>query len=192
MEQQKNLRRLALVDAPSGDAPGESCVEVPSGELSEDELLHVGDLAKRTGKTVRAIHLYEDMGLLRPVDRSKGRYRLFNGDSIERVRWISKLQTLGFSLPDIQEVVRGHEGMPSAKEAAERLRAVYLEKLGEVQKKLAELHRLERELVSSLSYLEACQSACDGAAPVHSCPSCERHLDRPAPPPLVAGAFSSS
>src|SRR5262245_25406992 len=55
-----------------------STESVGDGELGEGELLQVGDLAKLSGKTVRAIHLYEDLGLLRPIDRSKGRFRLFN------------------------------------------------------------------------------------------------------------------
>ena len=41
-------------------------------------LLKVGELAKRTGKTVRAIHLYEELGLLAPAVRSKGGFRLYS------------------------------------------------------------------------------------------------------------------
>ncbi|MBX3252474.1 MAG: MerR family DNA-binding transcriptional regulator, partial [Myxococcales bacterium] len=37
----------------------------------------MGDLAREAGKTVRAIHLYEQMELLKPAGRSKGRYRLY-------------------------------------------------------------------------------------------------------------------
>ena len=61
-----------------------SLAEPPIEELgvSADTVLLVGDLAKATGKTVRAIHLYEDLGLLRPHDRSKGRYRLFGPDAL--------------------------------------------------------------------------------------------------------------
>lgn len=195
----KSPRRLALLSQalttePVGGASARVETSIKDGDAScasvSEAFLQVGDLAKRTGRTVRAIHLYEDMGLLRPVDRSKGRYRLFNQDAVERVLWISKLQTLGFSLPEIQAVLRGHENVATAKEAAQRLRGVYLEKLEEVQQRLREFHRLERELVSSLAYLDACQSACDSSAHVHSCPSCERHLDQPEPPALVAGAFA--
>src|SRR5215212_11812259 len=75
-------------------------------ETNEEDLLQVGDLAKLCGKSVRAIHLYEELGLLRPHARSKGRYRLFSQDAVMRVRWIGKLQDLGLSLPTIQTVVR--------------------------------------------------------------------------------------
>jgi DNA-binding transcriptional MerR regulator len=169
--------------------PGASDVAEAS-EASEGELLQVGDLAKLSGKTVRAIHLYEDLGLLRPIDRSKGRFRLFNEESLQRVRWITKLQTLGLSLTEISELVKELEQSPSARAAADKLREVYLDKLVEVQKKLTEIHRLERELIASLTYLETCQSACATALPVHSCPSCERHPDQPTPPELVTGVHA--
>ncbi|MCC6898481.1 MAG: MerR family transcriptional regulator [Polyangiaceae bacterium] len=163
--------------------------EPPIEELgvSADTVLLVGDLARATGKTVRAIHLYEDLGLLRPHDRSKGRYRLFGPDALVRVRWITKLQSLGFSLSDIQELVRAQGDSESAKLAASRLSEVYLTKLAETRAKLDELAQLERELVESLSYLNACGSACEPRVPVHACPNCERHSDSHTPD-LVAGA----
>jgi DNA-binding transcriptional MerR regulator len=171
-------------------APAGAAHAASEGELAEGQLLQVGDLAKLSGKTVRAIHLYEDIGLLRPIDRSKGRFRLFNEESLQRVRWITKLQTLGLSLTEISELVKGLEQAPSARAAADKLREVYLDKLVEVQKKLTEIHRLERELIASLTYLETCQSACASALPVHSCPSCERHPDQPTPPELVTGVHA--
>lgn len=156
--------------------------------LVREPLMLVGELAKATGKTVRAIHLYEDMGLLRPHERSKGRYRLFNHDALVRVRWIGKLQSLGFSLSEIQALARAQEGSDSAKFAAARLREVYVEKLSETREKIAELEALEAELQQSLDYLDSCNSACEPEVSVHSCPSCDRHRDPAEPPDLVAGA----
>lgn len=160
-----------------------------SRETEDDVLLQVGDLAKQTGKTVRAIHLYEDMGLLRPVERSRGRFRLYNRDSVARVLWISKLQALGFSLPDMKQMMLDQSRATTGKEATMILRGAYVEKLAEVQGKLTELHRLEQELLSSLNYLDACQSACVDEVHKESCPECERHVDQPEAPPLVAGAL---
>jgi DNA-binding transcriptional MerR regulator len=155
--------------------------------LSAGELLQVGDLARATGKTVRAIHLYEDLGLLRPQDRSKGRYRLFSPDSVLRVRWISKLQSLGLSLSDIQELVREHEDSGSAMFAAAKLRDVYARKLEETRSKIRELALLEHELGASLDYLSRCDTSCMPDLPTHSCSGCERHVTHAEAPELVAG-----
>src|SRR5579859_2419004 len=73
------------------------------------DLMQIGDLARETGKTVRAIHLYEELGLLTPAARSKGRFRLYAREASVRIRWIARLQEMGFSLADIQTVVREWE-----------------------------------------------------------------------------------
>ena len=182
-------RRLAIVQDRHAAPPGEAQAECALPEaLDDSDLLQVGDLAKRTKKTVRAIHLYEDLGLLRPVERSRGRFRLYNRDSIERVLWISKMQAVGFSLPELRELLDQQDAAQTAKEAALVLRGAYVEKLASVQQKLSELHRLEQELLSSLTYLDACQSACNDEAHREDCPACARHVDQPAPPTLVTGA----
>src|SRR5580693_9045299 len=86
-------------------------MEVSVNSLS---LLKVGELAKRTGKTVRAVHLYEELGLLEPAVRSKGGFRLYSSKALKRVDWIQKLQDLGFSLTEIKAVLRDWEGTAAA------------------------------------------------------------------------------
>ena len=160
--------------------------------LEEGELLQVGELAKATGKTVRAIHLYEDLGILKPVDRSKGRYRLYSADALLRVRWISKLQSLGFSLSEIQEIVREHEDANDAMNAAASLRKRYIDKLSEARAKICELMQLESELEESLLYLNACDTTCAPSVQVESCPTCERHPDeKRQAPDLIAGVHAN-
>jgi DNA-binding transcriptional MerR regulator len=158
------------------------------GAAEESTPLLVGDLAKATGKTVRAIHLYEDLGLLKPADRSKGRYRLFTTDALVRVRWITKLQSLGLSLSQIQDIARRLEEEPSARDVAARLRDIYATKVVETRAKLAELKSLERELEATLQFLSICESACPSEAPTHSCPTCDHHPETSTTPELVAGA----
>jgi MerR family transcriptional regulator, copper efflux regulator len=159
-------------------------------EGDEGELFLIGEVAKATGKTVRAIHLYEDLGLLKPHERSKGRYRLFASDALVRVRWISKLQSLGLSLSAIQELVREQEGSDSAMFAAAKLRGVYSEKLEQTRQKIRELQLLETELEVSLAYLNSCDSKCEPQVPADSCTSCARHAESSDAPDLVAGAHA--
>lgn len=180
----KPHRHLAILNGEVALRPASE-----SAQAADDAVLQVGDLAKQTGKTVRAIHLYEDMGLLKPVERSRGRFRLYNRDSVARVLWISKLQALGFSLPDMKQLMVAQSQATTGKQATMILRGAYVEKLAEVQGKLTELHRLEQELLSSLTYLDACQSACVDEVHKESCPECERHADQPEAPALVAGAL---
>lgn len=66
-------------------------------------LWKVGELAKQTGLTVRALHHYDEIGLLTPSRRSASGYRLYDGDDIARLLQILSLRQLGFSLDEIRE-----------------------------------------------------------------------------------------
>lgn len=176
--------------APFQESPGGLGLD-PSSALSTDaedgELLQVGDIAKATGKTVRAIHHYEEVGLLRPHARSKGRYRLYDQAALTRVRWIGKLHDLGLSLAQIQEMIRIWEAAPSAPGAMARIRAIYTQKLDETRAQIRNLSTLERELEASIDYLDTCD-ACDPAELVRACTCCHHHDKSTQPEPeLVAG-----
>jgi MerR family copper efflux transcriptional regulator len=172
---------LTLAQQPSDvSAPGD--VSAPKVEGVDPEsgdtctpLLRVGDLAKMTGKTVRAIHHYEELGLIEPAGRSKGHYRLFDPETPVRIRWIGKLQSLGLSLGEIRTLVRSRQASPSALQAAGQLRSMYEEKLVEVRGRLAELTALERELQASLAYLDACSTSCTPELVPTDCAQCDRH-----------------
>jgi MerR family transcriptional regulator, copper efflux regulator len=150
------------------------------------ELSQIGDLARETGKSVRAIHLYEELGLLTPAGRSKGRFRLYGGESIVRIRWIAKLQDMGFSLTDIQTVVREWERVQSAPGAMRRMREVFARKLEETREQKRRLEDLEDELSASLDYLDTCD-VCDPARLLSACERCDLHDKETHVPELVLG-----
>jgi len=151
--------------------------------------MQVGDLARESGKTVRAIHLYEQMDLLRPAGRSKGRFRLYGAEALVRIRWIGKLQDLGFSLTDIKSIVKDFEvgSRGSASEAMGGVREVYKKKLDDTREQICRLQALEREILQSLEYLEACGSVCEPERHLSSCQSCDHHPRELPVPDLVAG-----
>lgn len=145
-------------------------------------LMKIGDLSRKTGKTVRALHLYEEMGLLEPASRSDGGFRLYGADEIARVYWICKLQELGFSLPQIQSLLASVAASATAPEAMDGVRELYRQKLEETRAQVLRLLQLERDLVESLGYLEGCRVCREPAAP-EVCTSCasDRRGDEPTP-----------
>src|SRR6476620_8125212 len=88
-------------------------------------LVRVGELAKRTGKTVRAIHLYDELGLLAPAVRSKGGFRLYPGKAVKRIDWIQKLHVLDSSLTEIKAFLRDWEESDAAPKAMNRVREIF-------------------------------------------------------------------
>lgn len=151
--------------------------------------LRVGELAKRSGKTVRALHLYEELGLLNPVHRSKGGFRLYAPSAVQRVEWISKLQDAGFSLHDLQDLLNGvSEQGNVASMAMERVRGVFAERLRDTREQLKKLAQLEQDLTASLAYLEGCRSCQPTEHHIEECSSCNHNgHEAGAQPILVAG-----
>jgi len=168
-------------------ALGEAMMPPTEGAVGDDEkLIQVGDIAKLGGKTVRAIHHYEELGLLQPHARSKGRYRLYDAGAVARVRWINKMHDLGLSLSQIQEIVQTWQRAASAPSAMGEMRGIYHKKLEETRAQIQHMKTLERELEASIRYLDTCDT-CDPAEIVQACASCHVHEKDQAQPDLVAG-----
>lgn len=69
--------------------------------MDRNDLLPIGELAKRTGLAVSAIRFYEDKGLIRPF-RTSGNQRRFLRSDIRRLSFILIAQKLGLGLNEIE------------------------------------------------------------------------------------------
>ena len=155
------------------------------------ETMRVGELSKRSGKTTRTLHFYEELGLLKPAGRTRGGFRFYSPDALLRIRWIERLQELGFSLQEVAGFLgdlNGHEHGPAA---MDELRRFYLGKLRETREALVRIQALETELSSSISYLEGCRP-CDPHTHRASCAECTspQHAGKSVPA-LVAAIHDS-
>jgi methyltransferase (TIGR00027 family) len=70
--------------------------------MSKSSPLKIGELAKKTGLSIRALHHYDAIGLLCPSQRSEGGARLYSRDDIMRLHRIEALKQLDYSLADIK------------------------------------------------------------------------------------------
>jgi DNA-binding transcriptional MerR regulator len=70
--------------------------------------LKVGELARRTGLTVRTLHHYDEIGLLRPSIRSEAGYRMYGAQDVARLHTIQALRHLGLALGDIAPILEGN------------------------------------------------------------------------------------
>ncbi len=163
---------------------------IPSTTTHHGQLLRVGDIARATGKTVRAIHLYEELGLLHPVTRSSGGFRLYDPSAVDRVRWIDSLHSLGFSLQEMREVLQNWWSAERGHSAMTGLRELFVRKLDETRDLIRRHQQLESELREGLRYLETCEN-CAAPGPVHECVNCAQDHGTQTLPPLVAGIKSS-
>ena len=68
--------------------------------------LKIGELAKRSGATTKTVRYYELMGLLHEPERTESGYRLYDEEDVERLTFIRKAKSLGFSLTEIGETLK--------------------------------------------------------------------------------------
>ena len=102
--------------------------------------LKVGQLAKRTGISVRTLHYYDEVGLLRPSRRTETGYRLYTVSDVARLQQIRSLQQLGLSLSQVDECL--NRPGSSLLQALERQASGLGEQIG-----------LQRQLLSRLETL---------------------------------------
>ncbi len=100
-------------------------------------LLKVGELAKRTGLTVRALHHYDSIGLLRPSGRSEGGYRLYSRDDVARLHGIQTLRRMGLPLGDVAKLLDG---------GADTLPAILAQQIGALDQEIAQAQALRERL----------------------------------------------
>ena len=111
-------------------------------------LLTVGELARRCGLTVRALHHYDAIGLLVPASRSDAGCRLYARADIERLHRIQALRQLGLSLTDIGNALSGPQA-PRA-EVVDR-------QIARLDRELAQAAKLRQQLVAMRTQLVAGQ-----------------------------------
>jgi DNA-binding transcriptional MerR regulator len=156
-------------------------------DVGDEKRFRVGEIARQTGKTTRAIRFYEELGLVVPTGRTKGGFRQYDRSALVRIYWIDRLQQLGFYLPEIGEFLSALQEQERGPAAMDELRAFYSRKLIETRKTIKLMQALESELQESLSYLTACER-CAPDTPRAACRGCaaEAHRERPQPALVAA------
>ena len=68
--------------------------------------LAIGELAARAGLTRDALRYYERLGMITPLRRTSGGFRVYAPDVIERLRFIKQAQKHGMTLAEIKDLLR--------------------------------------------------------------------------------------
>ncbi|MHA7278099.1 MerR family transcriptional regulator [Arthrobacter sp. Hz1] len=67
--------------------------------------MHIGELADRTGLSLRTIRHYDDVGLLPATARTEGGFRVFSEEDFDRLMVIKQMKPLGFSLEEMADIL---------------------------------------------------------------------------------------
>ena len=122
--------------------------------------LTIGRVARAAGVPIDTIRYYEREGLLPEPERRLSGYRDYTSDAITRLRFIRRAKELGFSLPEIRELLAlsadRERGVRGVKQRAEA-------RLTEIERRIRELKRVQRGLKSLID-------ACPGHGALERCP----------------------
>ena len=120
----------------------------------------IGQLAKTTGVNIQTVRYYERLWLLEPCDRKPSGYRLYDGESLKRLRFIKNAQALGFTLREIAELLN--------------LRVTSTARCGDVQRKaqakLLQVVAKVRDLRTLARALKGLIRTCRAGQPTEQCP----------------------
>ena len=68
--------------------------------------MHIGELAEKTGLSLRTIRHYDEVGLLKPSGRTDGGFRLYTQHDLNRLMLIRRMKPLGFPLEEMTDLLR--------------------------------------------------------------------------------------
>lgn len=109
----------------------------------------VGQLSKITNISIRTLHYYDEVGLLKPTIKSDKGYRYYTKDDLIILQQIIALKKLGFRLTQIKEMVRENNGNSKI----ERWKQVFKMELEKIEEEKRRLEHLEKSLHAIMNSL---------------------------------------
>ncbi|WP_238455287.1 MerR family transcriptional regulator [Micromonospora sp. ATA51] len=97
--------------------------------MNGDTAYSIGELARRTGLTVKAIRFYSDRGIVPPSGRSPAGHRRYGIEDLARLELVRTLRDLGLDLTTIRKVVDREVTLPEVAAAHAEALAVQIRML---------------------------------------------------------------
>jgi Cu(I)-responsive transcriptional regulator len=107
--------------------------------------MNIGTAARQSGLPPKTIRYYEDIGLL-TADRAANGYRDYSTEDVHRLRFVQRSRSLGFSVEECRQLLSLYTNRDRARAD---VKAIATEKLGKIDRKIAELTGL-REMLGHL------------------------------------------
>ena len=84
----------------------------------------IGEVAERTGLSLRTIRYYEEVGVVPPSARSAGGFRLYTEDDVARLELVKKMKPLEFSLDEMRDLLTSLDRLAAPGTAAQERAAL--------------------------------------------------------------------
>src|SRR5512137_1371428 len=114
-----------------------------NGTQRDKGVMTIGDLARRAGTTMRTIRYYEERGLIEPIGRTKGGFRLYQEEELRKLHLIRSLQVLDMPLAQVKAFFDERQRGRAAAEIAPALQGVLREHLHEMERRIAQYRAMQ-------------------------------------------------
>ncbi|MCR5846971.1 MAG: MerR family transcriptional regulator [Lachnospiraceae bacterium] len=116
-------------------------------ENNEEKLLRIGELAKLSGVSVKALHVYEKKNIIKPVkiDEFTG-YRYYSPDQFRFVEALIELQDMGFSLNEISKILSGNCSKEEVADMFAEKETLLQERIFQLEAKIKELSLIKENI----------------------------------------------
>lgn len=107
------------------------------------ETLRTGEVAAQAGVNVQTLRYYERRGLLKEPERRPSGYREYPADAVRLIRFIKRAQELGFTLTEIEDLLRLRDDQDRA---CAEVRSAAEAKIEDIEQKIRHLRAMKRAL----------------------------------------------
>lgn len=141
-------------------------------------MLRIGEVAKRTGISLRTVRYYGELNLIRPMIRSRGGFRLYTEEECKRVQLIRNLQLLDFPLGKIKGLFKRRGHAATGSDAARDIVELLAEQLQETEARIVRHLEMKRAIEETLQIIHECHG-CDRMPAKDVCLRCDTIAARP-------------
>ncbi len=121
-----------------------------------DNLLKIGDVARRTGMSLRTIRYYESLRLIEPAGRTSGGQRLYAERQCQRLDMIRDLRTLDVPLKEIHKLLDARRKATTGKEAVRGVARLFGKGFVEASRRASTYARIKQGLSQTLQMMQTC------------------------------------
>jgi len=116
----------------------------------QDDLMRIGEMAAFFNVSVKALRIYEKMGIIKPakIDEWTG-YRYYSAEQVSRLETLLELKQLGFSLLEIKDLLKGNMSGESFMEALVHKKIKWKEAIAAAEHKMQAIDSIAKRIRGS-------------------------------------------
>lgn len=108
--------------------------------------MKIGEVAKRSGLSVKTVRYYHDIGLVK-AQRAENGYRSYNRQQLDHLCFLGNCRRIGFSLAQCEQLLSLYINKQRASGDVKRIASIHLE---EIESRMSQLEQLRRSLLAMM------------------------------------------